>query len=76
MTLNVRFEEWQLIKPYKAPLIQQETDVNVKPKHWDRVIEMGLARTAPGPAPARIAGKARELSSRTPPNAATIQNGS
>jgi hypothetical protein len=28
-----------VIKPDKAPLIQQETDVIVEPKHQDRVTE-------------------------------------
>lgn len=36
-----------MIKPYKAPLIQQETDVSVGPKHQDRVIELELAKTPP-----------------------------
>jgi hypothetical protein len=66
----------EVIKPDKAPLIQQETDVIVKPKHWDRVIELQLAKTALGRAPYRTAERTQELGRRTPPHTDTIQNGS
>jgi hypothetical protein len=65
-----------VIKPDKAPLIQQETDVVVEPQHQDRGIELELAKTTPSPATGRGAEKARELGRRRPPNADTLQNGS
>jgi hypothetical protein len=65
-----------VIKPDKAPLIQQETDVVVEPQHQDRGIELELAKTTPSPATGLGTEKARELGRRRPPNADTLQNGS
>lgn len=65
-----------MIKPDKAPRIQQETDVIVDPQHQDRGIELELAKTTPSPATGRAGEKARELGRRRPPNADTLQNGS
>ena len=65
-----------MIKPDKAPLIQQETDVIVEPRHQDRGIGLELAKTTPSPATGLSAEKARELGRRRPPNADTLQNGS
>jgi hypothetical protein len=65
-----------VIKPDKAPLIQQETDVVVEPQHQDRGIELELAKPTPSPATGRGAENARELGRRRPPNADTLQNGS
>lgn len=65
-----------MIKPDKAPLIQQETDVIVEPQHQGRGIELELAKTTPSPTTGPGAEKARELGRRRPPNADTLKNGS
>ena len=74
MTLRRPVRGVAVIKPDKAPLIQQETAVIVEPQHQDRGLE--LPRTTLSPATGRGAEKAHEPGRRRPPNAATLQNGS
>lgn len=64
-----------MIKPYKAPVIRQETDVIVEPKYQDQVIEPALAQTAPSPAASRSAGESREPGRRGPLNTDALQAG-
>ena len=65
-----------MIKPDKAPLIQQETAAIVEPQHQDRGIPVELVKTTPSPATHPGAEKAGELGRHRPPNADTLQNGS